>query len=286
MSLFSQLKYITSRRRFYQVIAPLMFSGAAITYLTLRFSGSHPSLQLSSLVEISGVMFALAMMCSYVLVKCSLDLNQTSSSATVAGDKLEYIKKQQSGLMTLTVSEAVAEGNLLGAAQETTEILSSVLLVERASVWLLDDSGGSISCLDLYCRSSKEHSTLDPIDCSDYPEYFLSLNESRTISVLDALTDEITREIRDGYLAPWDIHSTVDSSIRVAGKVVGYVFVGSVSERRVWSADEVSFVAAVADQFAHAVANEEKQKTYETLKKVMLSTSSVAGESFFDSLVC
>ncbi len=264
----------------------LMFCGIVVTYLSIRFSNIQLLQDTSSIIEVSSILFLLSLACIALTVKCSTDLKRVAATADNTKSNFKDIQKYHEALFSLTKNSSVVDGLLSDSSRVVTETLTQALAVERASIWLLNESGTAISCLDLHCQSTGEHSIPKAISIDEYPEYFKSLDNSRSIGVSDALTDKRTKEICKNYLIPRDIRSTIDSPIRVSGKVVGYIFVSCVGERREWSSHDSGFIAAIADQFAQVVVSAEKRKMYESLHEVMSTTSSLSGKEFFDMLVC
>ncbi|MCA9398664.1 MAG: PAS domain S-box protein, partial [Candidatus Omnitrophica bacterium] len=94
------------------------------------------------------------------------------------------------------------------------------------------------------------------------------LETGRAIDADDALSDPRTEEFAEDYLKPYGIVSMLDAAVRVSGEIVGVVcceHVGSMVKK--WFGAEVHFVAEVADQVAHVILSNERNKAIEELKE-------------------
>jgi diguanylate cyclase (GGDEF)-like protein len=140
--------------------------------------------------------------------------------------------------------------------------------VERASIWLLDEEATELRCQELYEHSHNRHSRGLVLAAKDYPRYFEALKLGRAIDGHDARADPRTSEFGAAYLTPLGITSMMDAAIRRDGKVIGVVCLEHVGEPRVWSAAEMEFAGALADQAALALAAVERRQLEEERARV------------------
>jgi len=140
------------------------------------------------------------------------------------------------------------------------EVAADVIGVERTSVWRLSDDGKELRCLNLFERTSGEHSSGAVLKASEYPAYFKAIESSRALTAHDARNDPNTCEFRDGYLIPLDIHSMLDAVVRVEGKLFGMICLEHTQSPRRWHDDEVGFAGAVSDQVVHALLSEQNRQ--------------------------
>src|SRR5690606_5429961 len=122
-------------------------------------------------------------------------------------------RNQKAALVSLVTSQSIGEGNFEAASRLATELLAQTVEVERASVWLLDDSRQRMKLVDLYSLADGEHHSDVTLEASDYPAYFEAMNTGRLIDAHDALTDPRTNEFADGYLRPLGISSMLDVAL-------------------------------------------------------------------------
>jgi diguanylate cyclase (GGDEF)-like protein len=151
------------------------------------------------------------------------------------------------------------DGGLAAVQKELTRVAAETLGVERASVWLLNPDGTELRCEELYERTPARHSRGVVLKATEYPRYFAALKLGRAIDGHDAHRDPRTSEFSEAYLAPLGITSMMDAAIRRGGSVVGVVCLEHVGEARTWTAAEMEFAGALADQAALALAAVERR---------------------------
>ena len=138
-------------------------------------------------------------------------------------------------------------GRLDETVQRVNETSARLLKVARVSVWLLDPARTKITCIDLFERESRKHSSGIELSAADYPPYFAAMQRERTIAAHDAQNDSRTACFKDSYLVPLGITSMLDVPVWANGKMVGVVCHEHVGPVRTWTADE--------EQFAYLISN-------------------------------
>jgi PAS domain S-box-containing protein len=170
------------------------------------------------------------------------------------------LRTQNFVLTKLTKSPALHYGDLKAAFQEITEATAHNIGVERASVWLYDNTATKIHCHDLYEQSRHQHSEGIELAATDYPAYFQALQQDQPIAAGDAHTDPRTQEFSQAYLTPLGIASMLDMPIRVKGETAGVLCLEHVGATRHWTPEELNFVRSLADLISLAIeARERKQ---------------------------
>lgn len=139
------------------------------------------------------------------------------------------------------------------------EHAAELLAVDRASIWLLDEGGGTLRCLDLFERQSGEHSAGMVLKAENYPAYFEALASGAAIEAHDALRDPRTAEFAEDYLLPLGITAMLDAAIWMRGKVVGVLCLEHVGHPRHWTHDEVIFAADYAQQATQFLLEEKRR---------------------------
>jgi GAF domain-containing protein len=140
---------------------------------------------------------------------------------------------------------------LLGRVDETAkrvnETSARLIGCARVSVWAHDDARTKITCIDLFERDARTHSSGLELLASDYPAYFEALKRERTIAAHDAQHDPRTSCFTDSYLRPLGIGAMLDVPVWADGKMIGVVCHEHVGGPRTWNADE--------EQFAYLISN-------------------------------
>jgi len=152
--------------------------------------------------------------------------------------------------------------------QEITEAAAHTLEVERVGVWLYDDElYKKLLCVDLYRKSTDEHSQGAELAAAHYPTYFEALQEERTIAAYDAHTDPRTKELTQLYLYANNITSMLDAPIWLGGSMVGVVCHEHLGSNRHWSIEEKNFAASIADLVSVSIEACERKRSQEALRK-------------------
>ncbi len=177
----------------------------------------------------------------------------------------QRLRRQNEVLATLARNEALMQGQIQQAAIVFTEAVSKTLMVERVSIWLLNATGTTATCLNLYQHRQRRHDSGSEWQRAAYPNYFMALEQRRIIAAENALQDPSTIEFAANYLTPLGIGASLEATIVVAGQVRGMIRCEHVGKPRRWSADEQSFITSVANLIALALEASERVKAQEEL---------------------
>ena len=179
----------------------------------------------------------------------------------------QRIQNQQTAILALAKNEAMANGDFEDAIKIITETSSKVLQVERASIWLLSSDSKTLRCVDLFERTSHNHSVGLVFEVDAYPHYFRALESGRAVDADDAYNDPRTHKLHGTYLKPNGITSVLNAAIRVSGKTVGVICHEHVGVLRKWRSDEICFAGEITDQMAQVLINCKRRHAEEALKK-------------------
>ncbi|WP_414753895.1 ATP-binding protein [Anabaena sp. CCY 9910] len=193
----------------------------------------------------------------------------TASQANQEGMRIteSVRRKQNQTLVQLARSKTFQQGPLNAVLQEITEAAAQTLSVARVSVWLYNQDGSAIECIDLYDVSQQIHSSGQSLLKESYPIYFQTLEEERSIAVYDAINDKRTQELSATYLSVAGVVSLLDAPIWVGGRLVGVVFHEHCGELRQWTVDEENFAGSIADFVSLAMETRERNIAQEALRK-------------------
>ena len=165
--------------------------------------------------------------------------------------------------MGIIKGEAINCGDAQKSFREMTETVTSVLGVDRASVWLFSEDRSYLENVDLYEFAEARHSTIGNIYKVDLPNYFKALETDRVIDSNNASHDQRTHELAETYLIPLGIASMLDAPIRIGGQTVGVICLEQAGTQRCWNTEEIYFAGSLADLAAHAIESQ-KRKQVET----------------------
>jgi len=160
-------------------------------------------------------------------------------------------------LTYLAKNPALHQGDLKAALTEITEASAQNLQVERASVWLYDETGTKLQCFDLFHKSQNQHSQGLELAAADYPSYFQALQQDQPIAVDNADHDPRTRELA-AYLTPLGITSVLSTAIRVKAKMAGVISLEHIGIRH-WTLEDQNFVRSLTDLVSLAIEAKDQQ---------------------------
>jgi len=92
-------------------------------------------------------------------------------------------------LSKLAQSQALTGQDIESAYAQVTELMTTLLRVERGSVWRFDASGSQLECVDLFEWTQRRHTSGAIITQEAMPAYFQALAQNRCIAAHDAATD-------------------------------------------------------------------------------------------------
>jgi PAS domain S-box-containing protein len=190
--------------------------------------------------------------------------------------RMESEQQQRTVRIAAELGAITALGHAIGregcpidmAMRHICESAANTIRVERASVWRLSNEGKELRCLNLFERTSGRHSSSPDtvLKADDYPAYFKTIKNNRVLAAHDARSNPGTREFRNGYLIPLDIHSMLDAAVRIEGKLFGIICLEHTEQPRRWYDDEISFAGELADQVAQALLSEKNRQASADLK--------------------
>ncbi len=189
-----------------------------------------------------------------------------SVAAESANERRDFERARLS-LARMQVSGGHALKKSLAAIAETA---AGTLHVERVGIWLYVNGRKAIRCYDLFQSTSCRHSEGAILCAADFPEYFQALENRREIAAVEALTDPLTKRLKDAYLDPLGITSLLDAPIFRAGQVIGVVCHEHVGPPRRWTRSECDFAGTVADSIAlrlEAAARADAEASRKTLER-------------------
>jgi methyl-accepting chemotaxis protein PixJ len=171
----------------------------------------------------------------------------------------KQLKQHNSVLSNLARNDALIQGRTKDAARTFTEVIAHTLEVERVSVWLYTPDRSQITCLNLYERTTNQHSDGLKLHVKDFPKYFDAILQDGLIAAEDVQRDPRTSEMAASYLIPLNIVSMLDFPIQIAGRTVGVLCCEQVETRRKWKPEEQTFIYSIASLISLALESETLQ---------------------------
>lgn len=165
----------------------------------------------------------------------------------------ERLAQHRQLLSRLAHSDALTGRDIESGYAQVTELMTTLLRVERGSVWRFDESASRLECVDLFEWTGRRHTSGAVITADDVPAYFRALAQNRCIAVTDTASDPVTRELLDAYLLPLGIGAMLDAPVWVGGRMVGVVCHEHVGGPRRWQFEEELIAGTMADFVARVI---------------------------------
>ncbi|MBN3883500.1 MAG: PAS domain S-box protein [Nostoc sp. JL34] len=162
-------------------------------------------------------------------------------------------------LTQLAQNQTLYQGDLKAALSKITETAVKNIGMERASVWLYDETGTKIQCFDLYEGSRNQHSEGLSLSAADYPAYFAALQQDQPIATDDAYNDPRTREFFACY-SKLNVTSVLDTPIRLEGKTVGVLCMEAVGVAHHWTLEDQNFARSLGNLTSLVLEAIERQR--------------------------
>lgn len=179
----------------------------------------------------------------------------------------ERLRLHNQLLGLFSADEFAINGKMDEFAQGMTELLSQALDIERVSVWLYNQEGTRLECMDLYEATPKVHSRGQVLEEQAFRAEFQELKTARYVDASEPLTDPRTSGYVEPYLKPLNITSMLDCSIISGGRNRGITCFEHVNRQHRWEADEISFGCQIADQLGMALLSKERLEALRALRQ-------------------
>lgn len=180
---------------------------------------------------------------------------------------VEELELNARALRLISRSDSWAERDVVAVYRMLTTLGAERLKSERVSIWTLGPDGEVLELVDLFERSTQHHASGMVLERSAFPEYFEGLQESRVIAAHDAVRHRSTCKLAQDYLIPMGITSMLDAPILLQGHTVGVLCCEHTGPKRIWTPEEQSFGASLADFAALALELQQRYRLEENLRR-------------------
>ncbi|WP_339671953.1 EAL domain-containing protein [Dasania marina] len=181
----------------------------------------------------------------------------------------EGLRKKQEMLVELATHKDVINGNLQKVADLITRQVAIQLNIYNTGVWMFDYESRKAWLLSSYILDGNYYEdNLQQFshDADLYDVFYTELRRRRTVAINDTLNDPLASSFAELFYIPENISSTLESAIRVQGKMVGAINLDHKGEKRQWSNEEIAVCGGLADIMAHAIMNDERKKSQQRYK--------------------
>ncbi len=202
------------------------------------------------------------------LLGISEDITDQKQRQEIEQQRLGQLATQQTVLHKLAEDPAIHSGHPQQAFPVITEHAAGTFAVERASIWLFNDTQSTLVLQDLFKATPKRHVQGATLSINQYPAYLRALEtEPYSLAVHAAQTDPRTRELTPSYLAPLGIAAMLDAPIRRHGRVIGVLCLEHVGPAKTWTSEEEAFAASLAAMATLTLEAADRRQAQEALEQ-------------------
>lgn len=195
------------------------------------------------------------------------DVSRQVAIEKISRESQSRSARQQYALLEISRLHSLNKGNPKQIWEFTTEKVSKVLNVARASIWLYSEDRQKLVCEDLFEADKNMHAACGDLQAKNYTGYFPALMDSRTISADSERTGPHSSEFTYTSLKPVGTTSMLDAAIRVGEQDVGVLCLEHIGKERQWTLDEQKFAGSVADLLSLAMEVQRHYEAKESLKR-------------------
>jgi PAS domain S-box-containing protein len=175
---------------------------------------------------------------------------------------------EQQGRVALGLASAMADPNVeLGQlVRGTTEAVATALPCAHVGVWLFDEVGVDLACLDEYAVATGQHGAGALLARRQHPVWFAALEEEGGIAAGSVEADPTTHEL-SAWLGPLGVTAQLAVPVRSGGRLVGVVCCGHVGGERAWSSEERTFASSIGDLVGMMLETQRRRQAEEELEQ-------------------
>jgi PAS domain S-box-containing protein len=199
------------------------------------------------------------------LLESFVDITKQKKAESILAERAEQIMHHHNTLLQLA---NMPEQDLDSLLRTTTEQDTEVLDIEQVSIWLFNEDRTEIVCRDQFNKTANTHKSGKTLKVSDFPHYFITLENSRIVATSNALNDPRTCEFAETYLKPKGITSMINVPIRLHGRITGIICHEHIGPAREWTSTEQDFAGSVADMISLKLEASERTKAEQGMEKL------------------
>jgi PAS domain S-box-containing protein len=172
-------------------------------------------------------------------------------------DRTRHLELNQAVVMKLSRQGFVS---LTTALKQVAQTLAETLDTEAVAIWLLSDDRNSLVCKELYSLSKGKHERGAVFPVTHCAQYLKALEAKHSLAIYDVRVDSRARDLAADYLNSRGVISLLSSPILSEGSIQGILWVEHSETIRVWTAEEVQLVLAMADMAALRLEEGQRRK--------------------------
>lgn len=197
-----------------------------------------------------------------------------------------FIERRKRDLLrkTLTIeqlskSRKIRTGKLNEAIYEILELSSKAVKVKRVNAWLFDEDATQIECIGNFDAAIQGFVQQESLPRIDMPKYFELFETEKIILSTNSQQSDITKELKNSYLIPNNIHAMMDIPIRIEGDIIGVICFEEVGQTREWSLQDQKFgliaaqmVSLAVETYRRKLAQQQLERAYHFQQQLIAET--------------
>ncbi|HAN45561.1 MAG TPA: hypothetical protein DCQ32_03310, partial [Cyanobacteria bacterium UBA8156] len=196
----------------------------------------------------------------YVLGSLS-DITERKAIEAALRERDRLMEQQNQALVKLTRSKALTHGNVQSAFQEIAEVAATTLEITRASIWLFDFNGQTLTCLGAYDRRSNTAPVPIVWEAHTHPQWFKALRTERLLVSPNVLGDRRFQELQKFYLRPQNITAAMVVPIQLGDRHTGSLYLEQTDVGHDWTLEEQTFARSLSDFVSLSLEAFERRQT-------------------------
>ncbi|MGQ9866651.1 MAG: ATP-binding protein [Pseudanabaenaceae cyanobacterium] len=251
----TELRGLFSRRDFV-VISRILLGLGEVTNYEIDFQTKSGE-QRTGLLSLEMLDFAGDV---YVLGSLS-DITERKAMEAALRERDRLMEQQNQALVQLTRSKALTHGNVQSAFQEIAEVAATTLEITRASIWLFDFNGQTLTRLGAYDRRSSPPPEPTVWEAATHPQWFKALRTERLLVSPNVLGDRRFQELQLSYLGPQNITAAMVVPIQLGDRHTGSLWLEQTGMGHDWTLEEQTFARSLSDFVSLALEAFERRQT-------------------------
>ena len=188
----------------------------------------------------------------------------------------EKANRYNKNLAQLTIAPEVQNSNVEQVKKLIVKSMCDVLEVERATLWIFNDTCNAMTCHSLYIKDQGFVESDAVLNVIDYPDYFHALRKQNLTAINDVNNHPATVEFINDYIEPLNIKSMLDAVISIGSSELGVLCAEKVGENHNWTQSEETYLRSLATLVGSTLVSQRRKEIAEELKVALIKAEDAA----------
>ncbi len=204
------------------------------------------------------------------------DITPRKQMEEVSRRRQQLLEQQNQAVLSVMLDGGLFREDFRHSARRLTEVCAQMLQTERVSVWLHEDDGATLRCVDLYERSRGTHSQGMVFKSADFPDCSSRDRRVTAVAIEDVDADPLTRHIPPAHFRQHDVRSLLAAPIWVEGRMGGALSFEQVGAKRAWTVEDERLAASMATLASLGIEIEQRRRAQAALARRERQLSDIA----------